>query len=104
MKHFGAHRNANKLGDIELVCYKVLKEFLFFCKEMINYALTFITYSYFAISKKIYDTNSIRPFLGLYIITKMLSSSSNFYIPNPFIKNHDLMTKNFILIYFCCLY
>lgn len=38
MKHFGAHRNANKLGDIELVCYKVLKEFLFFCKEMINYA------------------------------------------------------------------
>lgn len=37
MKHFGAHRNANKLGDIEFVCYEVLKEFLFFCKEMINY-------------------------------------------------------------------
>lgn len=40
---------------------------------------------------------------GLYIITKMLSSSSNFYIPDPFIKNHELMTKDFILIYiFCC--
>lgn len=38
MKHFGAHRNANKLGDIEFVCYEGLKEFLFFCKEMINYA------------------------------------------------------------------
>lgn len=42
---------------------------------------------------------------GLYIITKMLSSSSNFYIPDPFIKNHELMDKDFIKIYIiCCFY
>lgn len=26
----------------------------------------------------------------------MLSSSSNFYIPNPFIRKHELMAKNFM--------